>query len=48
LDRLHPLVVGEFRLAAKPHTSRLGALAAFAGAGTDQLALELGEPYQNR
>jgi hypothetical protein len=35
LDRLALLVVGEFRLAPHLHALRLGAFAAFAGAGAD-------------
>ena len=37
------LVRGELRLAAEAFASRLGARPPFAGAGADQLALELGE-----
>jgi len=32
----------EFRLAAELHAPRLGPLPAFAGAGPDEIALELG------
>jgi len=43
-DRLALLVVGEFRLAPHLDAVRLGSLAAFAGAGADQFAFELGKP----
>jgi hypothetical protein len=42
-DRLAPLVVGQFWFAAELHATRLGAFASFAGAGADEVALELGE-----
>jgi hypothetical protein len=37
------LVVGEFGLAPHLHALGLGAFAAFAGAGADQFAFELGK-----
>jgi hypothetical protein len=42
LDRLLPLMDGQFWLAAQLHAARLGSLAAFARARADQITLELG------
>jgi hypothetical protein len=41
--RLALLVVGQFRLAAKPDATRLRPLASFGGAGADKFLLELGQ-----
>ena len=47
LQRLFLLVRGELRRSPHVNAARLGALAAFAGAGADQLALELGKPAKH-
>src|ERR1700726_4395798 len=46
-SRLALLKFRQFRFAAKLDSAPLGALPALAGAGTDQVALELGQPAQN-
>ena len=46
-QRLALLVRGELRRAAHMDAARLGAFAAFAGPGADQLALELGKPAEH-
>jgi hypothetical protein len=47
-DRLFPLARGEFRRPSHFHAVRRSALLAFAGAGANQFALELGQPTQHR
>jgi hypothetical protein len=47
-DGLAALVRRQLGRAAKQHTMRLGALTALAGTMNDQVALELGQPAQNR
>ena len=46
-ERLFLLVLGEFRRSPHVDAPRLGAFAAFARAGADQLALELGKPAKH-
>jgi hypothetical protein len=46
-NRLAPLVRGEFEGSPQALPSRLRPIPAFAGAGADQLALELGESAEN-
>ena len=43
-NRLALLVFGQFRFAAELDAARLGALVSFAGAGAEQIPLELGQP----
>ena len=42
-NRLALLMIGQFRLAAHLDAARFGPLASLAGAGADQLFLELGQ-----
>ena len=46
LDRLSPLVVGEFRFSAEPDPPRLGSLPPLACADAYEVALELRQPAQ--
>src|ERR1019366_258432 len=46
-DRLFLLVLGELRRSPHVNAPRFGAFAAFARAGADQLALELGKPAKH-
>ena len=47
LDRLAYLMIGQFEFRPHLHALRLGAFPAFAGAGADQVALELCQPAQH-
>src|SRR5208283_4936891 len=46
-ERLFLLMLGKFRRSPHVNAPRLGAFAAFARAGADQLALELGKPAKH-
>src|SRR6516165_2350833 len=47
-ERMRPLMRRELRLTTEPYALRLGPLAAGRRARTDQLALEFGEPAEDR